>query len=261
MYKIRSTKIPDYLRKQGRQKLEMHRMTPNWTWTLNNDKYCAGTKNSGVKFWSILLHDDWYSRYKVARNSEMHRMTPKWTWTLNSPKNSIYTKYLPLGPFHSTISRSRDTTCTRLAKSKMHRMTPNWIWTFNGQKYSIYTKNLPPGPNFGPFRSTTAVPRYKAVKNWKCTEPPQTELEHLTAKSTLYTLNAYPWGPNLGLFRSTNTRFRDTRSSKIGNAPSDPKLNWPLNSQKYLTLSTYPWGPHFVPFALRAAVSKISHIL
>ncbi len=53
----------------------------------------------------------------------------------------------------------------------------------------------------------------------------QTELEHLTVKSTPYTLNTYPSGPNFGPFRSTTSCFRDTKSSKIGNAPSDPKLN------------------------------------
>ncbi len=39
-----------------------------------------------------------------------------------------------------------------------------------------------------------------------------------------------PRGPNLRLFRSTTNRFRDKRSSKIGNAPGDPKLH--LNTQQ-----------------------------
>ncbi len=54
----------------------------------------------------------------------------------------------------------------------------------------------------------------------------ETEFEYLTVKSTLYTLNTYPWGPNFGLFCSTISRFRDTctRSAKIGNALNDPKL-------------------------------------
>ena len=46
-----------------------------------------------------------------------------------------------------------------------------------------------------------------------------------TAKSTLYTLITYPWGPNFRPFRSTTSILWDTRSSKIGNAPSDPKPN------------------------------------
>ncbi len=39
--------------------------------------------------------------------------------------------------------------------------------------------------------------------------PPQSELEHLTVKSTLYTLNNHPWGPNFGPFRSTANSFQD----------------------------------------------------
>ncbi len=62
-------------------------------------------------------------------------------------------------------------------------------------------------------------------ENRKCTERPQIELEHLTVKSTLYTLNTYPRAPNVGPFRSTISHFRDTTSVKIGNAPNDPKLN------------------------------------
>ena len=65
---------------------------------------------------------------------------------------------------------------TRWSKLEMHRMTPSWTWRLNSQKYSIYTKYLPLSPKFHPLRSTTS-------------------------------------------------RFRDTRLSKIENAPSDAKLN------------------------------------
>ena len=91
LYNLSSTKIPEYLSEnwiQGRQKLEMHRMTPNLPWTLNGDKYSASTKEipPKLKFLSILLYNYWFSRYKVARKSEMHSMTPNWTWTLNYQK-------------------------------------------------------------------------------------------------------------------------------------------------------------------------------
>ncbi len=72
--------------------------------------------------------------------------------------------------------------------------------------------------------SSTKIPKYLS----QCTEWPQTDPEHLTVKSTLYTLNTYPWGPPFAPFRSTISRFRDTtctRSVKIGNALNDPKLN------------------------------------
>ncbi len=117
-------------------------------------------------------------------------------------------------------------------KSEVHRMTLNWTWTLNSQKYSIYTKYSPQRPKFWsvllydyPF---SRYNMYKAGENQKCTEWPQTELEHLIVKSTLYTLHIYPWGPNFDPFRSTISRFWDrtcTRSVNIGNALNDPKLN------------------------------------
>ncbi len=42
------------------------------------------------------------------------------------------------------------------------------------------------------FALRPVVSRYKVAKNWKCTKLPQTELEHLTVKSTQYTLCTYP---------------------------------------------------------------------
>ena len=84
----------------------------------------------------------------------------------------------------------------------MHRMTPNWTWILNRQKYSIYTKYLTRGPNCGPFRSTTS-------------------------------------------------RFRDTRSSKIGNPPSDSKLNLTTYSKKYPIYNTY--------LPLRSKFWSVSH--
>ncbi len=86
------------------------------------------------------------------------------------------------------------------------------------------------------FALRLAVSEIHVSENRKCTEWPQTELEDLTVKSTLYTLNTYPWGPNFCPFRSTISRFQDktyTRTAKIRNAPNDPNWTWRLNSQKY----------------------------
>ncbi len=146
-------------------------------------------------------------------------------------------------------------------------MTPNWIWTLNTQNYSVYIKYLPQRSKFWcvllydyPF------PRYNTYKvgeNRKCTEWPQTELDDSAVKSTLYTLNTYPWGPNFGPFRFMISGFQDTKSSKIGNASSDPKLN--LNTQQskvlYIHVVLTPEAQLLVLFALRPSVSKISHIL
>ncbi len=154
-------------------------MTPNETWTLNNDKdsVCTNDLPLRLKFWSILLFDHWLSRYKVGLKSEMDRMTPNWIWTLNS-QNTLYTLNTQpwgpnFGPFRSTISRFRDTTCTNHQKLEMHRMTPNWTWTLNSQKYSIYTKYLPLRPKFSSvLLYDHPFPRYKVAENWRCTDDP-----------------------------------------------------------------------------------------
>ena len=106
---------------------------------------------------------------------------------------------------------------------------------------------------------------YKVCENRKCTQWPQTVLEDLTDKSTLYTLNTYPWGPNFALFRSMISRFWDTactRWAKIGNAPNDPKLNlstWQSNVF-YINLILTHDAQILFRFALRIAVSEIQHV-
>ena len=104
---------------------------------------------------------------------------------------------------------------------------------------------------------------YTFSENRKCTEWPQTELDHITAKRRLYTLNTYPRGPNFGPFRSTTSRFRATRFSKNGSAPNDPKLNLNTWQSKVPCMHEIltPEAQILLRFALRPAVSKISHIL
>ncbi len=87
------------------------------------------------------------------------------------------------------------------------------------------------------------------IPNWNWTLNSQKYIIYI---STLYTLNTYPSGPNFGPFRSTS-RFRNTRSSKIGNASKTPKLNFEQSlvtvKNTLYTLNTYPWGvPNFGPF-------------
>ena len=53
--------------------------------------------------------------------------------------------------------------------------------------------------------------------------PPELPVEFNFA-SILYTLNTHPCGPNFTPFRSTTSHFQDTRLSKIGNAPNDPRM-------------------------------------
>ena len=88
--------------------------------------------------------------------------------------------------------------------------------------------NYPRGPNFGPFLSTISRFRDTCTRSAKIgnvPNDPQTDIEGLIVKGTLYTVNTYPPCPNFRPFCSTTSRFRDKRSSNTGNAPNDPKLN------------------------------------
>ncbi len=172
------------------------------------------------KFWSISLYNHLFSRYKVAEN----RKCTEWP-----------TKYLSLSTEAQILVRF----ALKLAvseihvqgwwKSEMHRMSPKWTWTLNSQKWS--TKVLvtyPWGLNFPPFCSRICGFQDTRSPKIRMHQMTPTELEHLTVKNTLYTLNTYPWGTNFGPFCSTISSFWFTTCtglSKIGNAPNDPKMN------------------------------------
>ena len=123
---------------------------------------------------------------------------------------------------------------TRNVLSKHQRFTPeSEIW-------SILLKN------------ELSFSRYNVPENQKCTEWPQTELETLTVKNTLYTVyvDTYHRRSNFGQFCSTSSCFWDAKSSKFRNALNDPRLNFEhltVKSNLY-TLNTYPWDPNFGPF-------------
>ena len=113
---------------------------------------------------------------------------------------------------------------------KCLRMIPNWTWALNSQKYSIYTELLTPEAQIVvlvrfALRLVVFEIHVEVGDNQKCSEWPQSELEHLTVKRTLYALDTYPWGPNFRLFCSMIRGFQDTMLPKMGNAPNDPKLN------------------------------------
>ncbi len=58
-------------------------------------------------------------------------------------------------------------------------------------------------------------------------------LEAFNLTSILYTLNTHPLGPNITLFRSMRSHFRNTRLSKIRNAPK-----WPQTGLKHSTVES-----------------------
>ena len=128
---------------QGWRKSERHQMTSNWTWKLNSQKYSIYTEYLSLrpKFWSVLLYDWPFSRYRMykvaAEISEMHRMSPTVLEHLTIKSTPYTLNTYPRGPNFGRF-------VLRLA-------------VFNTQKYPIHpTYTLPRGPNFGPFRSTTS---------------------------------------------------------------------------------------------------------
>ncbi len=81
-------------------KSEMHRMTPNWTWTLNSQKYSMYTKYLPLrpKFWSVSLYDQLFLRHNMYKIGE-NRKSTEWLQTdlehLTVKRTLyIYTKYL-----------------------------------------------------------------------------------------------------------------------------------------------------------------------
>ncbi len=94
---------------QSQWKLEIHRMTPNWTWRLNSQKYSIYTKclpheAQILDCFTLRLAISEIQHVQDWRKSEMHRMTPNWTWRINSKKYFIYTKYLPPRPKYWSVS-------------------------------------------------------------------------------------------------------------------------------------------------------------
>ena len=141
----------------------------------------------------------------------------------------------------------------------MHRTTPHW--TLNSQKCSVYTKYLPKKPKFQSVSLyDQQFSRYKVAENRKCTEWPQTDLKHLTVKSTLHTLNTYPMRPKcwcFSLYDYPFPRYKVDQNRK--------QTEWPQTELKHLTvkvtLYTIEWSPpgaHIVVrFALRPAICEI----
>ncbi len=89
---------------------------------------------------------------------------------------------------------------------------------------------------------------YKVGENRQCTEWPLAELEHLTVKSTLYSLNTYPWDPNFGPFHCTISHFRDNNMNK--DVKNRKCTKWPQTELEHIHTKCFPllWGPNFGPF-------------
>ncbi len=105
----------------------MHRMIPNWTWTLNSQNYPVYTtyllqRPNLVRFALRLTVSGIHVQGR--KKSEMHRVTPNWTSTFNSQiKYPMYTNYPwgpNFGPFRSTVP-------TRGFQDIAHFIVPHWL--------------------------------------------------------------------------------------------------------------------------------------
>ncbi len=125
-------------------------------------------------------------------------------------------------------------------KWKIHIMIQEWSYTLKHQKYPVYTEYLP----FIRFALHPAIFFSKyMVAQW-----PQTFIKHLTVKNILHKLNTYARGPQFTSFCSTASHFRDSRLSKIWNAPNEPRMT--LNI--WLSVESNPiYAQLFARFALR----------
>ena len=162
-------------------------------------------------------------------------MTPNWTWTLNSQNYSIYNEYLPQKPKFWRVSLYDKLLPRNKVKNGKSSEWPQIELVHFAVKNIKYTLNTyPTGPSCGPFRSPkqwqvlcmherfsseakilvlfALRPLFFKTQGRRKSEMHRmtpTELEHLTVKSTLYTLNTCPciaWGLNFGPFWNLNCR-------------------------------------------------------
>ncbi len=108
---------------------------------------------------------------------------------------------------------------------------------------------------------------YRISENQKCTEWPQTELEHLTVKSSLYTLKTYLWAVEAQILVRFALRLAVSEIHVQGRRKSKmhrmtPNWNWILNSQNCSIYTKYlpPEAQILVRFALWLAISEIQHV-
>ena len=99
--------------------------------------------------------------------------------------------------------------------------------------------------------------RYKVTESKKFTKWHQNDLELLTVKTAMCTLNTYLRGPIFCPFFSTTRCFQGTKCTRswrigtFGNAQND------LTDLKHLTIKNTLYMYYFVRFALRPSVFKI----
>ncbi len=174
----------------------MHRMTLNWTWTLNSQKYLLTPEAQIlVRFplrlaVSVIQHVQRWAKIRNAPNDPKMNLS-----TLQSKVLYIHlvltSEVQILVRFALWLAVSEIQHVQGQRKSEMHRMTPNWTWTLNSQKYSLYTIYLltPGAQILVRFALRLDVPeiqhvQFRVGEYQKCHEWPQTEREYLAVKIT-----------------------------------------------------------------------------
>ncbi len=127
---------------------------PNWTWTLDSQKYYIYAKYLSLKskFWSVSLYDKPFPRYNMCKASK-NRKCSEWPQTKLEGKTvkPFYIHYILTTEVQIFICFTLRLAISEMQgrqKSEMYRVTPNWTWTLNSQKYRICTKYLPLRPKF-----------------------------------------------------------------------------------------------------------------
>ncbi len=129
----------------------MHRMTPNWTWTLNNQKYSIYT-NYFPHFRPFHSTISRFQDTTCIRSVKIGNAPNDPKLNLNTIQAKVLYIHWILTPEVQILVRFT----LRLVvseiqgrqKSEMHRVTPNWTWPLNSKKYPIYTTYLPPRSKF-----------------------------------------------------------------------------------------------------------------
>ncbi len=200
---------------------KVHRMTPNWLWTLQGQMYHINMLlvSMSRKFNSVSLYDQPFLRQAIFETSALN--DPKWSWTLQCQRRgqrySIFVLLMSQSPkFNPIFLYDYDQPFSKYKVVDKRKCT-KWLQNdlaVKTVKSTLYILNA------NPQRSNNR-------QHWKCTEWPQNDLEHLTIKNTVYVISTYPREPNFRSLCSTTIRFQNTRLVKIrnyGNVSNDLRL-------------------------------------
>ncbi len=161
----------------------------------------------------------------------MHRMTPEVSDNFKSTLYALNTHFRGPNVTPFILRPAGVFLDTRLSK-----IGPQAL---NCQKYPVYTEQSPWGPNFTPFCSTTSHFRDTVLSKFgNAPNDPQNDLNHLTVKSTLYTLNTHqrPKFHPISLYDEACSRFKVVENQNC--------TEWPQIDLKLFTCKGTLYAPN-----------------